>query len=89
MLLLNFFILLSYFADLRKFRTYKGCHVRDLLRAMRNKVTLETYENHQAGFCMRLVHKPVAEDEILQSFEGVALPILVDCRSTKGGARMT
>lgn len=25
------------FADLRKFRTYKGSSVRDLLRAMRNK----------------------------------------------------
>ena len=25
--------------DLRKFRTYKGHSVRDLLRAMRNKVT--------------------------------------------------
>lgn len=27
------------FVDLRKFRTYKGSHVRDLLRAMRNKVS--------------------------------------------------
>ena len=27
------------FVDLRRFRTYKGSHVRDLLRAMRNKVS--------------------------------------------------
>lgn len=26
--------------DLRKFRSYKGSSVRDLLRAMRNKVTM-------------------------------------------------
>lgn len=29
---------LVFFLDLRKFRTYKGGSVRDLLRAMRNKV---------------------------------------------------
>ena len=31
------------FSDLRKFRTYKGHNVRDLLRAMRNKVRYAPY----------------------------------------------
>ena len=31
--------------DLRKFRTYKGYSVRDLLRAMRNKVSLFNYHS--------------------------------------------
>lgn len=30
-------------ADLRRFRTYKGNSVRDLLRAMRNKVSLHEF----------------------------------------------
>lgn len=34
--------LLVFFLDLRKFRTYKGGSVRDLLRAMRNKVRAVT-----------------------------------------------
>lgn len=36
-LLINVFFCLS---DLRKFRSYKGGSVRDLLRAMRNKVQM-------------------------------------------------
>lgn len=36
-LMFNTFIWISV-VDLRKFRTYKGQNVRDLLRAMRNKV---------------------------------------------------
>lgn len=34
---------LMYISDLRRFRTYKGNSVRDLLRAMRNKVSLRAY----------------------------------------------
>lgn len=32
------FFVVVFFPDLRRFRTYQGTHVRDLLRAMRNKV---------------------------------------------------
>lgn len=34
--------LISCFTDLRRFRTYKGSHVRDLLRALRNKVIIRS-----------------------------------------------
>ena len=37
--------LISCFTDLRRFRTYKGSHVRDLLRAMRNKVIVKACSN--------------------------------------------
>ena len=33
-------------ADLRKFRSYHGSSVRDLLRAMRNKVSVELVRTH-------------------------------------------
>ena len=38
-----------FFLDLRKFRTYKGSSVRDLLRAMRNKVRAEGARRGRAG----------------------------------------
>lgn len=38
------------FADLRKFRSYKGGSVRDLLRAMRNKVSV--YFNDYDKLCL-------------------------------------
>ena len=34
-------LVLFWFSDLRRFRTYKGRSVRDLLRAMRNKVNIQ------------------------------------------------
>ena len=40
-----------FFLDLRKFRTYKGSSVRDLLRAMRNKVRAEGAQRGRAGCC--------------------------------------
>lgn len=41
----------SFFLDLRKFRTYKGSSVRDLLRAMRNKVRAEGARRGRQGRC--------------------------------------
>ena len=39
--------------DLRKFRSYQGTSLRDLLRAMRNKVSLlETLSHNVNSFCL-------------------------------------
>lgn len=39
-----------YISDLRRFRTYKGNSVRDLLRAMRNKVSLQFLHDMHPDF---------------------------------------
>lgn len=54
--------LISCFTDLRRFRTYKGSHVRDLLRAMRNKVIIKScfqlnfdFKSAESACCLALV----------------------------------
>lgn len=55
MLLLIFNLpLISCFTDLRRFRTYKGSHVRDLLRAMRNKVIIKSCQYNSISILNQL-----------------------------------